>query len=161
MAVAMQKEKQQDDPVAVQLLMNFAKLPPNKKRRVDTLISFLEKSDDLDEQREIALAIAEIIAPKLIGINEALGTVADLEEGIPAETKDAAQEYRKKIGQAIRERREALGLTQVQLAEKSGLLQSHISKLEIGMHAPTKFTLERLAKALGMASRDLDILDDD
>jgi DNA-binding XRE family transcriptional regulator len=160
MAQVMEKSEQ-EDPIAVQLFLSFAKLAPSKKRRVNTLISLLDKSDDLDEQREIALAIAEILMPKLAGINDALGTVADLEEGIKPDVKEAAQAYRKKIGQAIRQKREALGLTQEQLAEKAGLLQSHISRLEIGMHAPTKNTIDRLAQALGVRPGELDLLDSD
>ena len=121
----------------------------------------MEKSDDYDEQREIALAIAEILTPNLIGVNDAIGTVADLEDGIKPDVKEAAQAYRKNVGQMIRERREALGWTQEELAKKAGLLQSHISRLEIGMHAPTKNTIDRLAKALGVAPGELDLLDND
>ncbi len=161
MAQAVEQQRDEKDPVAVQLILTYARLPLTKKRRVITLFGLLDKSDDPDEQREIALAIAEILTPKLIGINDSLGTVGDLEAGIKPDIKEAAQAYRKRIGQAIRQWRETRGLTQEQLAEKSGLLQSHISRLEIGMHAPTKNTIDRLALALGVAPAELDVLDDD
>ena len=46
---------------------------------------------------------------------------------------------------ALRERR---GLTQEQLAEKSGVGRSHLARLETGKQDPTLSTLEKLAKAL-------------
>jgi transcriptional regulator with XRE-family HTH domain len=48
---------------------------------------------------------------------------------------------------ALRERR---GMTQKQLAEKSGVGRSHLARLETGRQDPTLSTLERLAKALGV-----------
>jgi transcriptional regulator with XRE-family HTH domain len=51
----------------------------------------------------------------------------------------------------LRELRMAKGLTQVELAERSGLQQSLISYLEAGKAQGVKFdTLERLARALGV-----------
>jgi transcriptional regulator with XRE-family HTH domain len=47
------------------------------------------------------------------------------------------------------------GLTQIQLAELTGLDQSHISKLETGATKPSYDTLTRLAAALGITVADL------
>jgi transcriptional regulator with XRE-family HTH domain len=47
----------------------------------------------------------------------------------------------------LRERR---GLTQEQLAEKSGVGRSHLARLETGKQDPTLSTIEKLAKALGV-----------
>lgn len=60
------------------------------------------------------------------------------------------------IGAKIREKREAAGLTQGQLEERSGLPQSHISRLENGQHSPSFATLEKIAGALGIPVTDLD-----
>ncbi|WP_330228276.1 helix-turn-helix domain-containing protein [Nocardia sp. NBC_00508] len=49
---------------------------------------------------------------------------------------------------AIRERRLELGLTQTQLAERAGLRQRDVSRLESGGGTPTIDMLERLAHAL-------------
>ncbi|MEV0466449.1 helix-turn-helix transcriptional regulator [Nocardia tengchongensis] len=49
---------------------------------------------------------------------------------------------------AIRERRLELGLTQKQLAERAGLSQPEVSRLESGGGTPTIGMLERLARAL-------------
>ncbi|HTU03217.1 MAG TPA: helix-turn-helix transcriptional regulator [Candidatus Sulfotelmatobacter sp.] len=48
----------------------------------------------------------------------------------------------------VRQFRDAQGLTQEQLAEKSGLSRAYIGRLEIGRHDPALSTLERLARAL-------------
>ncbi len=42
------------------------------------------------------------------------------------------------------------GLTQKELAEKSGIAQGDISKLEKGLKNPSLKTLEKIANALGM-----------
>src|SRR6266550_4649689 len=52
------------------------------------------------------------------------------------------------IGQAVRERRLALGLSQVQLAARAGMTQSALSRLEAGGVVPTIPQLERISAAL-------------
>jgi DNA-binding XRE family transcriptional regulator len=53
------------------------------------------------------------------------------------------------LGDRLRERREAAGLTQAQLADRSGLTQEMISNLERGKHQPRFETLQKYAKGLG------------
>jgi transcriptional regulator with XRE-family HTH domain len=53
------------------------------------------------------------------------------------------------VSRRITDERQAAGLTQAQLAEKSGLPQSHISRLESGKHSPSRATIEKIAAALG------------
>jgi DNA-binding XRE family transcriptional regulator len=52
------------------------------------------------------------------------------------------------IGQAIRERRLALGLTQAELAKRAALTQPGLSRLEAGGVVPTIPLLERISAAL-------------
>ena len=52
------------------------------------------------------------------------------------------------IGQAIRERRLALGLSQVELATRAGMTQPALSRLEAGGVVPTIPLLERISMAL-------------
>jgi ribosome-binding protein aMBF1 (putative translation factor) len=52
------------------------------------------------------------------------------------------------IGQAIRERRLALGLSQVELATRAGMTQPALSLLEAGAVVPTIPLLERISLAL-------------
>src|SRR5271155_538403 len=51
---------------------------------------------------------------------------------------------------AVRSRREELGLSQRQLAERAGMTQPGIARFEAGGTTPTLPLLERLASALGL-----------
>lgn len=52
------------------------------------------------------------------------------------------------IGQAVRERRLDLGLSQTEVATRAGMTQPALSRLEAGGAVPTIPVLERLAAAL-------------
>jgi ribosome-binding protein aMBF1 (putative translation factor) len=52
------------------------------------------------------------------------------------------------IGQAVRERRLALGLSQTELAAQAGMTQPALSRLEAGGVIPTIPLLERISAAL-------------
>jgi ribosome-binding protein aMBF1 (putative translation factor) len=52
------------------------------------------------------------------------------------------------IGQAVRARRLALGLSQVELATRAGMTQPALSRLEAGGVVPTIPLLERISMAL-------------
>lgn len=53
------------------------------------------------------------------------------------------------LGDRVRELREAAGLSQRELAERTGTTQSAIARLEADRQEPTLRTLEKLAAALG------------
>jgi transcriptional regulator with XRE-family HTH domain len=57
------------------------------------------------------------------------------------------------IIQAMIDARKNTGLTQKELAERSGIAQGDISKLENGNANPSLRTLKRLAKGMGMKVR--------
>ena len=65
-----------------------------------------------------------------------------------AEYGALAPEY--EIIQAIIDARHASGLTQKELAERTGIAQGDISKLEKGNANPSLKTLKRLADGMGM-----------
>jgi transcriptional regulator with XRE-family HTH domain len=58
------------------------------------------------------------------------------------------------LGQLVHDRRVELGLTQAELAERAGMTQPQLSRLESGGATPTVPLLARLAAAM---SADLDI----
>jgi ribosome-binding protein aMBF1 (putative translation factor) len=77
-------------------------------------------------------------------------------EGLAAQRR-GSEEYRQGhaearraflIGQAVRERRMALGLSQVELAARAGMTQPALSRLEAGGVVPTIPLLERISAAL-------------
>jgi transcriptional regulator with XRE-family HTH domain len=58
-------------------------------------------------------------------------------------------EVAKQIGQRIIELRKAAGMTQLQLAEKCGMAQPNIARIENGTYATSIDVLSRIAEALG------------
>jgi transcriptional regulator with XRE-family HTH domain len=56
---------------------------------------------------------------------------------------------------ALRARRRAMGLSQVELATRSTVAATYITKLESGASAPQVDTVARLAQALGVGVADL------
>jgi transcriptional regulator with XRE-family HTH domain len=71
----------------------------------------------------------------------------------PGEELDKYVAY---VGNKIKEKRKAAGLSQQELEKKSGLPQSHISRLENGQHSPSFASLEKIARALGIPVSDLE-----
>src|ERR1700681_2795011 len=53
------------------------------------------------------------------------------------------------VGSAVRAARRRAGVTQVELAERTGTSQPSIARLERGLVSPTVITLDRIARALG------------
>jgi DNA-binding XRE family transcriptional regulator len=150
---AVEKERVQD------LLLAYTKLPKKKKDRVEKLVELLRTADPgSEEQREIAGAIAEILIPHIIGRSQS--RPVDLEEGISSAGRQSVDAYHKSVGEAIRNARDEAGMTQEMLAKNSGLPQSHISRLEAGIHAPTNKTIEKIAEALNIDPSKLDLLYD-
>lgn len=64
-------------------------------------------------------------------------------------------DMRKLVGRNAARLRQEAGLTQEQLAERSGLSQQYLSGLERGRRNPTVVTLYELAQALGVSHVEL------
>ena len=58
-------------------------------------------------------------------------------------------------GIRIKEIRERVGMTQVELSEKSGISQEHISRIENGKFSPNVKTADKLAEAMGVTLMDI------
>jgi transcriptional regulator with XRE-family HTH domain len=63
--------------------------------------------------------------------------------------------FQQALGIAVRQRRLELGLTQEQLALRSGLHQRWISNVETGRRNPSDSSLRRLARSLDVAPSEL------
>jgi transcriptional regulator with XRE-family HTH domain len=59
------------------------------------------------------------------------------------------------VGRNFARLRAASGLTQEQLAERCGLSQQYLSKLECGKRNPTVVTLHEIAQGLGVSHVEL------
>ena len=86
-----------------------------------------------------------------IGLSKARRAGVELpapEKGtVPEKTRKSAKRAYE-LGQAVRARRLALGMSQTELANGAGMTQSAVSRLEAGGTVPTIGVLERLAAAL-------------
>lgn len=139
-----------DDVVVTWLLRRFEELSSESFGEIVLLVETMMNPDTLPEERaEIYETIREILFPHLIG-NVCLGNLGD------EQTATRVQERTNWIGNKVKEYRENKNLTQSELAEKSGLRQPQISRLEAGVHSPSFKTLQKLANALDIAVGDLD-----
>jgi transcriptional regulator with XRE-family HTH domain len=59
------------------------------------------------------------------------------------------------FGRAVAALRNNAGITQLELALRSGFGQGHISSIELGQKSPTLETIRCIAKALGMKPSEL------
>jgi len=126
----------------------LSKLPQVDRDEAFELFQELKKTDDPEEMQSIREAIEEILAQVPIGVSRMHVAGEKPKRGQIA--------WATHVGKTIRELREEAGLTQVQLAEKAGLPQSHISRLENAEHTATHMTLKRIAEALGVDVGKLD-----
>ena len=149
------------DPLAQQIVERLLRLPPEKTKRVLELWKLHGQSQDQEERDEIQKVFVEIIHPALVDIPWHPGTIGRLEEGVSGETIRKIKSYRKLVGLRIRNRRIGLAMTQDDLAQKAGIPQSHVCRIEKGMHASTDATIQRVAQALSTAPSELDPASDD
>lgn len=113
-----------------------------------------DRSDFVSLFREAASATT---VEDRIGIRDTMVEILD-GRGATIETDDLAENHAQPeswvkwvawVSTRIREARSEAGLTQEQFVERSGLPQSHISRIENAKHSPARGTLERVAGALG------------
>lgn len=57
-----------------------------------------------------------------------------------------------KVGSRLRELRKAAGLTQAELARRTGIHRPNIARVEAGRHTPSLETLARIAAAIGVSA---------
>jgi transcriptional regulator with XRE-family HTH domain len=67
----------------------------------------------------------------------------------------APSTFKRALGEAVKARRETLGLTQEQVANNSGLHQRWLSNVETGKRNPSYESLRRLAAGLGLSASEL------
>jgi DNA-binding XRE family transcriptional regulator len=104
-----------------------------------------------DEDRNgIRDTMVEILDGRVLTVEQ-----ADLSESGPQPEK--LTKWTQWLSKKIRDARNEAGLTQEQLAEKSGLPQSHISRIENAKHSPARATIEKIAIALNRPLADFDV----
>ena len=64
--------------------------------------------------------------------------------------KKVVRDIRDRFGCAVKDRREALGLTQEEFAERAGVHRTYLSDIERGTRNLSLINIERVASALGL-----------
>jgi DNA-binding XRE family transcriptional regulator len=130
------------------LSKRIGSLPKADQDDLVELVFVLNEATDEEERRCTRLAMVEILSKgKIVAKPMSLATT---------ETPRGTDGWAKFVGGKIKEFRTKCDMTQNELAEKAGLPQSHISRLENAEHNATHITLVKIAKALGVEVRDLD-----
>ena len=69
--------------------------------------------------------------------------------------KRAKGDIRERFGFAVKDRREALGLTQEEFAERAGIHRTYLSDIERGTRNVSLINIERVAQGLSMKMSEL------
>ncbi len=72
--------------------------------------------------------------------------------------KQAGADIRERFGFAVKDRREALGLTQEAFAELAGIHRTYLSDIERGTRNVSLINIERVALALSLNVSELFVL---
>jgi len=72
--------------------------------------------------------------------------------------KLAKADIRERFGFAVKDRREALGLTQEEFAERAGIHRTYLSDIERGTRNVSLINIERVALALSVKISELFLL---
>jgi len=144
------------DPSQAALMMAFLviddrirQLPKKCRDELFELQKSLMNAADDDERLEILQTMMEILDDKP-------ANYLHLKDKDIQSPREGLEKWVAFISKRIKEEREQAGLTQKELAEKSGLPQPHISRLESGLHSPTHLTVQKIAKALKIGVVRLD-----
>lgn len=114
------------------------------------LFRSLREPETDEERTDIVDAILEIMEQAPLTVERL--PLRDNAEARP----EGLQRWIDFASRKVRDARKEAGLTQERLAEKSGLQQSHISRIENGKHSPSPYTLEKIATALGIPVGEFD-----
>ena len=120
---------------------------------VDVLAAFISAETD-DEVKACVKAMTEILLTPQedLTISEPLRLPEN-----EAEDRDFGPgEWKKFVSARVRQMRGERDWTQKQLAKKSGISQSHISRIEGQSLSPNRKTITKLAKAFGVEISDFD-----
>ena len=126
-------------------------LRPTQQKRIWELVQLYQEAASKQEAIEIGEVVGEILFR-----DPNTCTAAPLEDEQSKDKGKALGRHRVYVGRQIRKHRQRLKMSQEKLAEKAGIPQSHVCRLETGKHAPTYLTIEKLAKAMNVEPSELD-----
>ena len=150
--VARQVARQLEDPVTIALAVlvdRIRRLPAEDRNYLFELVQELPNAESRDALDDIYSAMREILSQR---VSEARPMPLEADD----EPRPKLQKWIDFVSEKIRSARAEADLTQTELAERSGLPQSHISRIENGKLSPSRATLEKIAKGLDRPLSDFD-----
>jgi ribosome-binding protein aMBF1 (putative translation factor) len=147
--ISFETQKQVLETSMAVLVDRISRLPQDDKDDLYLLIKELSVAKSPEEVAAVAHAMSEILDQE----SSTLERMPQPEVSVPDHSLENWLSY---VSGQIRHFRKQAGLNQTELAEQSGLPQSHISKLENGKHSPTRITLEKIATALNIDVSEFD-----
>jgi len=124
-------------------------LPKPDRDDLFELIQGLRKRNTDEEVEDIVNTMEEILA-------QSPARIGDLGLARQSKTTEGLKKWKQFVASNLRKLRQKAGLTQIELAEKANLPQSHVSRLESAQYSATHATIQKLAKALGVPASTLD-----
>lgn len=134
------------------------RVPPQGRQNLGEIL----RANDLDAYDEMALLakaggrsaqddflVREVAGESSGNSGKASGAAISYAVVDLGESTSSARSWCEAIGPEIADRRKAQGMTQRDLAEKTGIDQAAISRIESGRANPTLNTLDALAKGVG------------
>jgi DNA-binding XRE family transcriptional regulator len=131
------------------IVERVGRLPLEDRRDLYELVKGLAQANDREELESIMTAMREIL-------EQPAGGVKKMEFKHVGRRTEKLQRWVRHAAYRVEELRKEAGLTQSELAEKSGLPQSHISRIESAKLSPSRATLDKIAKALGIRISEID-----
>lgn len=152
-----QKPEQFPEPSTIEfsisvLIHRISTLPKEDRDDLYRLVKELGSVSCSDEIESIRQAMMEILDQRDGKIEE-----LDLTPG----TGTPNGKWKKFISEKIKSERVEKGWTQDELAARSGIPQSHLSRIENGVHSPSRKTVEKIAAALEVPVAEFDPSFDD
>jgi DNA-binding XRE family transcriptional regulator len=141
-----------NDPIAIAIAVivdRIRGLPREDRDDLFELVQALPKAESKEDADYIVSGMREILAQEIHRAQPM--DLASAEEPGPKLRK-----WIDFVSERVRTAREGAGLTQVELSERSGLPQSHLSRIENGKLSPSRVTLEKIAKGLDRPVSDFD-----
>lgn len=125
-----------------------------------TITLFLNLDESVDLSKKMSIDYPEIDEKSRVmyptaGDDGGIATIKDQFDLVAADRKFNETYHRIILGQKIKKLREEAGLTQEQLAEKSGILRPNLVRIESGKYSTGIDIISQIAKALG---KSLDIV---
>jgi DNA-binding XRE family transcriptional regulator len=112
------------------------------------LVKGLADVKDREDFESVRAAMLEILDQECVTAHEMTAAA------VPS--SDKLGKWKEYVGRQVCELRKKKGMTQDDLAKATGLPQSHVSRIERATLSPSHATVERIAKALGVAAGAID-----